>query len=81
MLAYRGMDYEELPVLPEESANLRVHVNQCGRRYNALRTMLFDLKSSLAKERIISWTYRGTVIPLLFYIAFKLGLGDFLGNL
>lgn len=73
--------YDEMPVLPEESNNLALHVNQCGKRYNALRSMLFDLRATLGKERVANLIYRGTVLPLLLYIAFKLGLGEFIGKL
>lgn len=57
--------YEDLPVLPEESNDLAVHVKQCTMRYNALlkRIQFSDL---------MSWIYRAVMLPAVGFLCLKM---------
>ena len=64
--------YAELPILPEESRNLSVHVRQCTLRYNALRSAQFQVRDELRKLRSSNWIYQAIMYPMVAAIFAKL---------
>jgi len=67
-----GPRYDANPVLPSETKELPVHVEQCAKRYNALVHYLNTLSARLRGQRIESWIYRAITLPVMLWIALEL---------
>lgn len=64
-------ELDDLPIDPEEATDLILHVRNCAKRHMALVRMIHN-------DRIITWLYRGAVIPALLYICGKMAGWDWL---
>lgn len=60
--------HDEMPVLPREATDLKVHVEQCALRYNALVRLHHNV---LSRVRRMMWMNSG-IFTMLVYIAWEL---------
>jgi hypothetical protein len=63
-----GEKYEEIPIDPDEATDLPLHARNCMRRYVALVKLINDGNRRRAKQEIVTWIYRGLVLPALLAI-------------